>query len=59
MIEAIKVAKERRYEIVLQQIRTDNSASIRLHEALGFEKDNNTYINRNGNEVYLYLKAIR
>ena len=59
MSEAIRIAKEREFEIVLQQVRTDNSASIRLHEALGFEKDNNTYINRNGNEVYLYLKAIR
>ena len=51
--------KKRGFEILLQQVRTDNGASIRLHEALGFEKDNYTYTNRNGNEVFLYLKTIR
>jgi Sortase and related acyltransferases len=59
MTEAMRIARERGFEIVLQQVRTDNGASIRLHEALGFEKDNYTYTNRNGNEVFLYLKTIR
>ena len=58
MAEAMIVAKQKKYEIVLQQIRTDNHASIRLHESLGFERDDYVYKNIKGNEVYIYLKII-
>lgn len=58
MREFLGMAKEKRYAVVLQQIRTDNEASIRLHESLGFEKDNTVYKNRHGHDVYIYLKAL-
>ena len=58
MTEAISRAKEKKYSIVLQQVRTNNSASIGLHESLGFEKDNSIYKNRKGNDIFLYLKTI-
>ena len=58
MIEAIGRAKEKKYSIILQQVRTDNIASIRLHESLGFEKDNSIYKNRKGNDIFLYLKTL-
>ena len=54
----ITEAGERGYSVILQQVRTDNTASIRLHEALGFEKDNAVYKNQKGNDVFLYLKAL-
>lgn len=55
---AMDIAREKGYKIVFQQIRTDNIASIRLHKKLGFETDNNTFKNRNGNEVCIYLKSL-
>ena len=58
MTEAIGRAKEKKYSVVLQQVRTNNTASIRLHESLGFEKDNTVYKNGKGNDVFLYLKMI-
>lgn len=58
MTEAIRIAGERGYKIVFQQVRTDNTASIRLHESLGFEKDSGVFKNRKGNDVYIYLKVI-
>ncbi len=59
MTEAIKMVEEKKvYRIILQQVRTTNTASIRLHESLGFERDNNVFTNRKGNEVYFYLKAV-
>ena len=58
MTEAMKIAKLKNYKIALQQIRTDNEASIRLHESLGFERDTNVYKNRKGNDVFIYLKIL-
>lgn len=58
LTEAMQMAKEKHYQIVLQQVRTDNTASIRLHESLGFESDRYVYQNQKGNDVFLYLKTI-
>lgn len=58
MIVALEKAKEKGYKIVLQQIRTDNVASIRLHESLGFETDGYVYRNRREREVLIYLKLL-
>lgn len=58
MAEIMRIAKEKKYSIILQQVRTDNIASIRFHESLGFEKDNSIYKNRKGNDIFLYLKTI-
>ena len=54
----LKYAMEKGYKIIQQQIRTDNVASIRLHEKLGFETDGYVYVNQKGHDILLYLKAL-
>ena len=54
----MEYASQQGYRIVLDQVRTDNAASIRLHEKLGFESDGYIYRNRRGSEVFLYLKPL-
>lgn len=56
--EAIRIAKKSGYRILFQQVRTNNTASIGLHESLGFERDNHVFKNERGNDVYIYLKVI-
>lgn len=51
-------AREKGYKIIQQQVRTDNLSSIRLHEKLGFETDGYVYVNQNGHDIILYLKAL-
>lgn len=58
MCLALEIAKKRGYRIASQQVRTDNASSIALHEGLGFETDGYRYTNRNGKEVFIYLKAL-
>ncbi len=55
---ALARAAELGFRIVLQQILTDNEASLRLHEKLGFESDGYRYRNAKDREVVLYLKAL-
>ena len=43
------------YRVILNQVRTDNEASIVLHKRLGFETDGTVYRNAKGNDVFLYL----
>ena len=54
---AINLAKDKGYKIVSAQIKKDNTASINLHQKLGYLLDGE-YINRKGNEVYIYLKLL-
>ena len=51
-------AREKGYQIIQQQVRTDNLSSIRLHEKLGFETDGYVYVNQKGHGIILYLKAL-
>ncbi|MBR5078300.1 MAG: GNAT family N-acetyltransferase [Victivallales bacterium] len=51
-------AREKGYQIIQQQVRTDNLSSIRLHEKLGFETDGYVYVNQKGHDIILYLKAL-
>lgn len=51
-------ARETGYRAVLDQVRTDNTASLRLHEAFGFETDGYVYRNKRDREVVLYLKLL-
>lgn len=55
---AMDIAKNKGYKVVMQQIRTDNGASIALHNSLGFETDGYVYRNKKGNEVLIYIKAL-
>ena len=54
----LRYASEKRYRIILDQVRTDNTASIRLHEKLRFESDGYVYRTQRGQDIVLYLKAI-
>ncbi|MBR3078013.1 MAG: GNAT family N-acetyltransferase [Oscillospiraceae bacterium] len=54
----MRYAAEKGYRILLDQVRRDNAASIRLHEKLGFETDGYGYRNQKGREVVLYLKPL-
>ena len=54
---AYDYAKDLGYKIASAQIRTDNVASICLHEKLGFQRDCEM-INRKGKSVYIYLKQL-
>ena len=54
----MRYASEKHYRIILDQVRKDNTASIRLHEKLGFESDGYVYRNQRDQEIVLYLKPI-
>ena len=58
MLLIMEHAKKLGYNIIQDQVRTDNAASIRLHEKLSFESDHYVYRNEKGNPVYLFLKAL-
>ena len=58
MTLAMELAHQKGYKIVSQQIRTDNTASIALHTALGFETSGAVYTNAKGNQVSIYLKSL-
>ncbi|MBR3239815.1 MAG: GNAT family N-acetyltransferase [Oscillospiraceae bacterium] len=53
-----RYAAEKGYRILLDQVRKDNLASIRLHEKLGFQSDGTVYRNQRDHEVLLYLKPL-
>ena len=53
-----RYASEQGYLVLVDQVRADNKASIRLHEKLGFETDGYVCTNQRGHEVLLYVKAI-
>ncbi|MBQ7011726.1 MAG: GNAT family N-acetyltransferase [Clostridia bacterium] len=55
---ACDIAKERGYKIVSQQIRVNNTASIALHIALGFETGGHVFTNSKGNKIAIYLKSL-
>ena len=54
----MRYAAERNYKVILDQVRRENRASIRLHEKLGFESDGYVYRNQRDQEVVLYLKLL-
>lgn len=59
MQQAIQLAQAKKYPVAFQQVRVDNPASIRLHESLGFEKEDSVYTNKKGRDVYLFVKALQ
>ena len=60
--EAMKLAydfaKENGFRLAQAQIRTDNEASIRLHEKLGFLRSWEDVTNRHGHKVCIYSKIL-
>ncbi len=55
---AMKIAKNKGYKLVSQQIRVNNTASIALHKKLGFETDEYIYKNRHNNDVQIFIKLL-
>ena len=58
MMLAMDIAKAKGYKLVSQQIRLDNTASISLHNKLGFETDGYIYKNKKGNDVVIFIKLL-
>lgn len=58
MLLIMEHAKKLGYKIIQDQVRTDNAASIRLHEKLSFESDRYVYRNEKGKPVFLFMKAL-
>lgn len=58
MILAMDIAKAKGYKLVSQQIRLDNTASVSLHNKLGFETDGYIYKNKKGNDVVIFIKLL-
>ena len=58
MLLAMDIAKSKGYKVVMQQIRTDNVASVALHNSLGFETDGYVYRNKKENGVLIYIKVL-
>lgn len=54
---ALEYAKEKGYTIAVGGVDDNNTASIALHEKLGFEMDRK-YINRQGRTIRIYIKAL-
>lgn len=54
---ALEMAKAFGFTIAVAYIRETNSASIRLHEKLGFELDQD-FVNAHKKEMRLYIKAL-
>ena len=54
----IKYASTKGYKLVMDQVRGDNEASIKLHEKLGFETDGYIYKNQKNHDVVIYIKQI-
>ena len=51
-------ARDLGYRIIQDQVRTDNQASIALHNSLGFETDGYVFRNAKDKDVLLYLFSL-
>jgi len=51
-------AAEREYRLVFDQVRTDNPASIKMHNDLGFESDGYVYRNQRDHEIFIFIKFL-
>ena len=58
MMLAMEIAKNKGYKLMSQQIRLNNTASIALHNKLGFETDGYIYINKKGHDVQIFIKLL-
>ncbi len=55
---ALKRAKKKGYKLTVNQVRTDNKASIQLCKKCQLETNFYEYINKKGNAIYLYVKKL-
>lgn len=60
--DALKIglekAKQKGYQITINQVRTDNLASIYLCQKCELETNFYEYVNKKGNEVYIFFKRL-
>ena len=54
----IDLAASKGYRIIVDQVRADNLASIKLHDKMGFESDKYIYRNQKNKEIILYIKPL-
>ncbi len=54
----LEIAKDRGYKLTVNQVRTDNTASMALCKKCELESDFYEYLNKKGNKVYIYLKPL-
>ena len=55
---AFTAAKAKGYTVAVQQVRTDNAASVALHEKLGCERPKDVFQNAKGHAVCFYIKVL-
>lgn len=58
MLHCMEYVRNKSYKLVVQQIRENNTASLALHNALGFETDGHIFRNRHDNNVLIYIKIL-
>ena len=58
MAALLDFAAKKGCRIILDQVRTDNPASIRLHEKLGFASDGYVYRNQREHAVFVFVKPL-
>ena len=54
----IAFAAQKGFRIMMDQVGTDNQASILLHEKLGFFSDRYAYQNQRNHAVFLFIKPL-
>ncbi|MBQ3384242.1 MAG: GNAT family N-acetyltransferase [Erysipelotrichaceae bacterium] len=54
---ALQYAHDKGFDTAVSWVRHDNTTSLRLHEKLGFEIQQNDYI-RNGKHYIIYIKEL-
>lgn len=57
-LRLLELAKQKGFTIAVGQVRADNAASIALCRKVGFEAEDYTYVNKKGNDVYCFIKAL-
>jgi len=58
MLLLLRKAAENGYHLILDQVRTDNRASIRLHEKFDFSTDGSVYRNKRDHDVVYFVKRL-
>ena len=56
--EGLRLAKEKGFSLVMDQVGTENHASLAIHRKAGFECDGYTYKNGNDRMVCLWIKVL-
>ncbi len=54
----LEKAREKGFKMTVNQVRTDNQASLALCKKCGLETDFYEYANKKGNKVYLLVKSL-